>query len=133
MAAESVAEQLITVGEPVVVHGKSPSTDYCVVFEDDGETGYLYAVDLAKSEQMILDAMHIYNVSDVTDRHKPSAVRLGWSRDGLKAMLTINGYTHAIFDFDAQSGYCRTGFPPSNESWSLKGHDWSENALDLFD
>ena len=133
MAAELVAEQVITVGEPVVVEGKSPSTDYCVVFEDDGETGYLYAVDLATPEQMIMDAVHIYNVCDVTDRHKPSIVRLAWSRDGLKAMLTINAYPHAIFDFHAQNGYCRTGFPPSNESWSLKGHDWSEDALNLFD
>lgn len=33
-------------------------------FEDDGETGYFYALDLNRSENMILDALHIYNVAD---------------------------------------------------------------------
>ena len=133
MAAELVAEQLITVGKPVIVEAESPSRRYCVVFEDDGDTGYLYAVEVGRSEQSILDAMHIYNVHNVTDRHKPSTIRIGWSRDGLKALLTINDYPHAVFDFQSQNGYCRTGFPPSNESWSLNGHAWSDEALALFE
>lgn len=74
MTAKLVAEQLIRVGEPVIVEAESPSRRYCVVFEDDGDTGYLYAVDVAGSEQSILDAMHIYNVhkSPIGTSHRQS-------------------------------------------------------------
>jgi Uncharacterized protein conserved in bacteria (DUF2251) len=54
-----------------------------------------------------------------------------WSADCLKALLLVNGYAHAAFDFQAQRGYCRTGFPP-NIQWSQEGHSWSDGAMDLF-
>jgi hypothetical protein len=41
MPAELVAEETITVGQPVVVEGPSPHAPYGVVFEDNGTTGYL--------------------------------------------------------------------------------------------
>ena len=119
------------VGVETLIEAPSPGSSFCVVFEDDGETGYLYGLDLSRDGNPILDALHIYNVAQVSDRAIPSAVKLLWSTDGLKAALTINGFIHAVFDFQAQRGYCRSGFPPSS-SFSAQGHAWSDDALQLF-
>ncbi len=79
-----------------------------------------------------MDALHIYNVANVTDRAKPSVVQLVWSRDGLKAALLINRYPHAVFDFESRRGYCRTGFPPPDKIWTQHSHEWSDDAQELF-
>ena len=125
-------EQTIRVGEKAVIEGPSPSTQFVVVFEDDGQTGYFYGLDTSRQGNPIVDALHIYDVDDVTDKDVPSTVQIVWSADGLKAALLINRYAHAVFDFDAKRGYCRTGFPPPAESWSSEGHDWDDKALELF-
>ena len=135
MAAVQVAEEEIRVGQAVVIEGESPSQPFVAVFEDDGETGYFYALDSTRgAETQIVDAVHIYDVEGVTDRHMfPSTIQIVWSRDGHSAALLINDYPHAIFDFTARRGYCRTGFPPSaNGEWSSQGHDWDDAALELF-
>ncbi|MBT2145443.1 DUF2251 domain-containing protein [Rhodanobacter sp. LX-100] len=46
--------------------------------------------------------------------------------------MLINGYVHAIFDFSATRGYCRTGFPPPSKSGGWHGHDWDDSAFKLF-
>lgn len=127
-----VAEDKLTVGNPSVVEGPSPSGPYSAVFEDDGETGYFYALDHRKQEQPILDALHIFNVDQVSDRHLPSLFQIVWSGDGLKVMLLINDYPHAVFDLEASRGFCRTGFPPPASDFSSEGHDWSDDALKHF-
>ena len=132
MAVEVVAEETITVGRPVVVEGPSPNGSFGVVFEDDGDTGYFYALDFSCDDNPIVDAMHIYNAAQVVDQHVPSLVQLVWSRDGLKAALMINKYPHAIFDFDTKRGYCRTGFPATVFKWKAFDHCWDPNALDLL-
>jgi len=122
------AEQVLIVGKEMLIG--SSWDPYETLFEDDGDTGYFYAVDTRLNDPVI-DALHIYNVSNVTDGDKPSKVQIVWSNDGLKSALLINNYVHAIFDFDGKRGYCRTGFPPITY-WSKDGHDWDESALDLF-
>jgi hypothetical protein len=132
MAVELVAAETIRVGEPVVIEGRSPSTQFTTIFEDDGETGYFYGLDTSRQGQPILDAMLIYNVENVTDRDHPSIVRIVWSTDGLKSALLINAYPHAIFDFEADRGYCRTNFPPSDPKWTTHSHEWDDRAIELF-
>jgi hypothetical protein len=133
MAVQLAAEQTITVGDKVVVEGPSPSQPFGVVFEDDGETGYLYGLDFSMQNDPIVDALHIYNVPQVSDRDRPSHVQLVWSNDGMKAALLINRYPHAIFDFAAKRGYCRTGFPPPmHTGFSKEGHAWDDAAQELF-
>jgi hypothetical protein len=76
MAVKLVAEQEITIGKATVVEGPSPTPPFVVVFEDDGATGYFYALDTSRADNPIIDALHIYNVAAVTDRHLPSKVQL---------------------------------------------------------
>ena len=133
MAVKLIAEQEIRVGQPVVVAGASPTPPFSVVFEDDGDTGYFYALDTSRTDNPIVDAMQIYNTAAVTDRHLPSTVQIVWSPDDRKAALLINKYPHAIFDFAAKRGYCRTGFPvPAADGWTQHSHEWDDKAQELF-
>lgn len=126
------AEQTIHVGKETVVESPSPSTQFAVVFEDDGETGYFYGLDTKRQDNPIVDALHIYNVANVTDKDIPSKIQIVWSADGLKSALIINRYPHAVFDFEAKRAYCRTGFPPPSKTWTKHSHDWDDRAMDLF-
>ena len=81
----------------------------------------------------ILDAVQIYAVRNVVDREIPSHLEVIWTRDGQHAGLYLNDYPHAVFDFQARRGYCRTGFPPPPQTgWSSQGHAWDEDALTPF-
>ncbi|WP_426341456.1 DUF2251 domain-containing protein [Pseudoduganella sp. S-14] len=134
MPIQVTAEEEISVGICSIVEGAAPESHYVAVFEDDGDTGYFYALDPSFDGNPIQDAVHIYNVSNVTDRAKPSVVKIGWSVDSRKAVLLINSYPHAIFDFEAKRAFCRTGFPPpaSTGLCACGSHEWSEAALQLF-
>ncbi|MGA8869162.1 MAG: DUF2251 domain-containing protein [Candidatus Sulfotelmatobacter sp.] len=121
------------VGTPLIFQRDSPDGCHSAFFEDDGETGYFYALDLSQSPDRILDAVHIYNVANVVDRDKPSQVEIVWSEDGLKCALLINHHPHAAFDFSARRGYCRTSFPnlktPDGGAWATDDHSWSDEAV----
>ena len=108
----------------------SPHTRFSGVFEDNGETGYFYAYDRGESSQPILDAVHIYDVADVTDRALESVVEIVWSSDGLKAALLLNDYPHAVIDFGGRATYSRTEFPPGSERWQHQ--PWDDGLLELF-
>lgn len=128
----TVQAQLI-VGEAQVIESLSPDGPFAAVFEDDGETGYFYALIEGFDGNPIQDALHIYNVEDVSDGKIPSDVKIGWSEDNKKCVLLINGYPHGAFNFDTKNGYCRSGFPPPvNHQWSLSGHEWNDSVDDFF-
>jgi len=109
-------EETFIVGEDTFFSSIPPTSHFGVVFEDDFTTGYLYAIDTQK-DQKILDAVHIYNVTNVIDKHKPSVIQIIWTDDGQIVAFLINHYCHAIFDFKTQAGYCRNAFPGSNGEW----------------
>jgi hypothetical protein len=121
MPIQVTAEEEISVGVSSVVEGSAPESQYVAIFEDDGDTGYFYALDPSIEGNSIQNALHIYNVANVTDRVKPSLVKIGWSMDSKKVVLLINGYPHAIFDFEDKRAFCRTGFPPPPSAglWTL--------------
>ena len=128
-----MAEQTFQPGDCVLLLCDAPGGSVSASFEDDGETGYFYAIDLTRTDNMILDAVHVYNVTNVSDRDRPLTVSIEWSEDGFKCALLINGYPHAAFDFSAQRGFCRTNFPnfPSQSPgcWLSSDHSWSEDAV----
>src|SRR5260221_3728612 len=109
------AEETFTVGQETFVPSESPTSQFGVVFEDEGDTGYFYGLDLSRETNQIVDALHIYNVASVVDKEKPSVAQIAWSDDGLKAALFINGYAHAVFDFADKRGYCRTNLPSADQ------------------
>jgi len=117
MSIQIVARQEFRVGEQVVIQGRAPAGVFSAVFEDDGETGYFYALDTSIESQPILDAVHIYNAESVPDKDKPTVVEIGWSEDNTKVVLLINGCPHTAFDFSARQGFYRIGTPDQrNES-----------------
>jgi hypothetical protein len=116
-------------GDEIVLRSVAFVGGATVVFEDDGETGTLYA--RASAGGPILDALHIYNVEDVADRARPAEYKIGWSPTGRQAILLIDGGVHAVFDFDREKGWCRAAFS-SDASWSLEGHQWDDACLAHF-
>lgn len=128
-------EQTFRPGIEVLVGSDAPGQPYSVFFEDEGDTGYFYALDLTRTveEDQIVDAVHIYDVASVVDRDSDSTLMIVWSEDGLKCALLINGYAHAAFDFSLRRAYCRTNFPNFKSStsgaWFNADHCWSDDAV----
>ena len=50
-------------------------------------------------ELIVLDALHIYNVKDVVNTNDECLVKILWTEDKTKAILSINNYYHALLDF----------------------------------
>ena len=124
----------------------SPAVPWTVVFEDEGIAGYFYACDRSqtKHDNSILDAMLIYNVGALAasdaQLERPTAERVAtveWSRDGLKAVLYLDGAAQALYDFGARCGYCRMDFPnflgEQGDSWRKDSHAWSDAAVQQFE
>jgi hypothetical protein len=130
LAASAVTKETLNVGVETVVQSDSSIGRYQAVFEDDGETGYFYALDTENAANPIIDALHIYNVDAVTDRDKPSEVHIIWSPDGRKVALFINSYPHSVYNFADGVGCCRSGFPPPADKTAT--HEWDETQMAHF-
>jgi hypothetical protein len=129
----SVSELIHAVGKQQLLGSDSPTTKCAVVFEDDGETGYFYALDKSPPGERIVDAHHVYNVDSVLDRYAPSVLRIAWSTDGREAALFVTGGCAAALDCVAQKGWCCSGFPPATGDWSKDGHGWDDRVSKFFD
>ena len=134
MPLKIVASETLRVGRALVVDADSPVGRYATVFEDDGETGVFYAVDTdIEDGNPVQDALLVYVAADVSDAELASTLEIGWSDDGLKALLLINEHPHAAFDFERRQGWCRLGYPAPTGTWSKAGHDWDDAVDALFD
>jgi len=119
----------------------SPTVPWTVVFEDEGAAGHFYACDRSFTtlEQSILDAMLIYHVGTplAANAEEERLAAVQWSRDGLQAVLYLDGVPQALFDFAARRGYCRMNFPnfapDRSDIWDRSDHAWSEVALEQFE
>jgi hypothetical protein len=98
-----------------------------VVFEDDGDTGYLYGLDLTRQEQPIVDALHIYDVSDA-NRGRHAVVIIEWIPDRNGAVLYVGIVAGAVFDFACSRAFCRSGFPSADTGFA-PSHKWDDLAL----
>jgi len=125
-------EQQWTPGRDFFIDSVSPENQYGVVFEDDGEAAYFYAVE--KDEQgdglRVLDALHIYESEDHTP--KPTDLKIIWSRDWLKCALVLDGFVHALFDFENQGGYNINEFPPPNSFWTNGDRKLTADLIQRF-
>lgn len=89
--------------ETFIVDSLSPDRKWLCVFEDDGETGYLYLCPMKTSEEMEgkADALWIYNqISPPIS--KCEKVHIIWSDDSLKAMLIVDGEGWGMFDLSSR-------------------------------
>jgi hypothetical protein len=124
------------IGSAFLLSEDAPGGQYSAYFQEDEDTGYFYAVDLAHSGRSlkILDGVHIYDIDQVEERDRARNFAIVWSGDGQRCALLIDGEAHATFDFDARRGYCRNNFPneddPADGSWHTADHLWSDQATD---
>ena len=113
-------------GDAVIVESEAPTGGFAVVFEDDGETGYLYGLDRSRpADDPIVDALHLYNVSDVADRTNTYPIQIRWAREGNRAGVFIAHQCQGVFDFSARRAICRSGFPPPRADFTST-HAWDE-------
>lgn len=140
-------EQPFVPGEDTFIESFSAENNYGVVFEDDGETGYFYAVEKDKDGPglRVLDALHIYQADEFLaakeaiagasggappkeQTEKTSRLLIIWSRDWMKCALVVDGQCQAIYNFETQGGYNINEFPPPNDIWT-KGDRKLTNEL----
>lgn len=126
-----MGEARIQPGRPVRIESRSPSAPFLAVFEDDGETGYFYALTSGTDQgPTILDAVQVYVApqppgGDVAD----TLLRLVWSPDGERCGVLLDGELQAVFDFRARIGAARSGFPPPPSGWRrVRGRSGEELA-----
>jgi hypothetical protein len=133
MAVHVTTRSAITLGRPAIVEGPAPGGSFTAVFEDDQDTGYFYVLDTSSGGNAIQEALHLYNVTTMTDKLKPSVIEIGWSSDSTKCVLFIDGDPYAVFDFETKRGYCRSGLPASASSaWSSQTNACREALSRLF-
>ncbi len=77
MAILVTVQAQLVVGEAQVIESLAPEGEFSAVFEDDGVTGYFYALDESSDGNPIKDALHIYNAEHISDGHRPSDVKIG--------------------------------------------------------
>ncbi len=117
----------------------SPAVPWTVVFEDEGLAGYFYACDRSQQTQeaSIMDAMLVYNVGALKNPEEERLAAVEWSRDGMQAVLYLDGTAQALFDFRARQGFCRMNFPnfvaEQGDAWNKADHGWNEAAFERFE
>jgi len=130
-------------GEDLFIESFAPENHNGVVFEDDGESAYFYAVERDGDGPglRILDALHIHQseLPEVPEAADPADIAptarpllIVWSRDWMKCALIIDGYAHALFDFEAQGGYNINEFPPPNDFWTKGDRKLTDELVRRF-
>ncbi len=108
-----------------------PTPPRLVVFQDDGASGYFYAVDApeGRSPEMV-DGIFIYTV-DPMQSLIPEIAEVRWSPDGDRAVLFFDGVPQAAFDFAQQRGYGRVPSQSATSGpWPLHEHVWDPAVTD---
>ena len=123
---------VVKIGTPMLLESPALEGPCAVLFEDDGDTGYFYAVERTSAGPEMLDALHIYNAEQDL-RGVECRLELVWSSDGRKAGLRLNGTLWAAFDFEHEEGRCRSNFPPPGGRWQMAERPaWSDAVIRQF-
>ena len=130
------ATQSLKIGTKRVIGAMSPCGEFLALFEDDSSTGYFYALKTHGEDRKILDLLCIYSLEQVAENAEQHKFQILWSDDGLRVMLRIDDYPHAVFDFVGKQGYCRMNYPNvprrSGDDWQSEDHKWSDDVLRWF-
>ena len=128
-------EKTFLQGEDTFIESYASANQFGVVFEDDGQTGYFYAVEISAEnpEPRILDALHIYEAEHLPPGRLPVKALIVWSKDWLKCALVLDDRCHALFDFSKHGGYNINEFPPPNQFWTKQDRKLTNDLLkDIF-
>ena len=124
-------------GEDNFIESLSPENNYGVVFEDDGETGYFYAVEKDKEGHglKVLDALHIYEVDaeekDGNTLEDDVKGGPGVGADGAAAADVRKAGTDAADAKGAAAAGSHAGAKPSSRLLIVWAKDWLKCALVL--
>jgi hypothetical protein len=88
--------------------------------------------------------MLIYNVAALAksdaELNRPEPERIAaveWSKDGMQAVLYLDGIPQGLYDFRERAGYCRLDFPnfleEKGDTWRKATHAWSEKLIRRFE
>jgi hypothetical protein len=94
---------LINEEETFLTEGLSPDGKWLCVFEDDGETGYLYLLPRLSNGKTIgiADALWIYNqISPPIEECEN--VYIIWSDDSLKSAIIVDGECWGMIDLSSK-------------------------------
>jgi hypothetical protein len=131
-----MAQQSFLPGSDSFAATAAPDGRYGAFFDDDGESAHFYALDL-DSDDLILDAVRVYDKARYPHRSRHTSLSIEWSPDGRKCALLLDGVPQAAFDFEVQQGFSRTSLPapirPSRNSWPASDHAWSDTVVDWLD
>ncbi len=124
-------QQTIILGKDAFVESLSLENNYGVAFESNDETGYFYAIEIDNKtkEQRILDALHIYEIEEISKEKKQIDIKIIWTKDWLKAALILDDECHAIFDFEKHGGYNINEFPPPNSFWTKEERKLTDELI----
>lgn len=109
----------ITPTEEVVLKTSSSVSGHACIFEDDGTTGYLYALKSAENGDAIgpiADAVLVYKYTKGNPRQQSAELQFQWTDSGRCCGLVLDGHLYALFDFDTQIGFNISGFPPASKT-----------------
>jgi hypothetical protein len=115
----------LRVGSPVVLDVPAPTPPFTAVFEDDGRTGYFYAMDESLEGPQIVDALLVYDVEAFGEGEHALEATVAWSDDCTRVVLMLDGEPHAEFDFLRRRGACRSAWPPVEDA-----SGWLREPLD---
>lgn len=101
---------------------------FSVMFEDDGDSGYFYAIDTRKA-QAVVDAVFVYNVTAVEQPQLMRKLEICWANSGTMAFLFINDYPHAAFDFNRLIGYNHSKYPEPDLATMWSREEISEDLV----
>jgi hypothetical protein len=131
-----MAQQTFLPGSDAFAATAAPDGRYGAFFDDDGESAYFYALDL-DSDDLILDAVRVYDTFRHPHRRRHASLSIEWSPNGRKCALLLDGMPQAAFDFEARRGFSRKGLQssvrPSRNSWPASDHTWSDAVVDWLD
>ena len=114
-------------GTPRLIISRCASRPFEVFFEDDGDTGYIYACTVGDTDP-IQDAVLVYQAAPKT----PVVLQMKWCRKRPRVAVAVNHMVQAVVAFDEHRIWCRSGFPPGGMKWTEHPHTWSEEALEGF-
>jgi hypothetical protein len=132
-----MAQQTFLPGNDSFAATAAPDGRFGAFFDDDGESAWFYALDL-DSDDLILDAVHVYDANAMGARRRHTALSIVWSPDGHKCALLLDGLPRAAFDFEARRGVTHSTIHPGGPEhvrglWRNRDHRWSDSAVDWLD